>query len=94
MSMRRGGAPPAGGANLRKGVAYVTVGLWSSSLVVAGLLFYLLGPRRHHVVLGVVVGAIYLVVTGAVNWIYLRGMRRQLAERLGAGPGPSGSGNR
>jgi hypothetical protein len=97
MSSRPSGGSSAGGGaagpDVRKALAYLAIGVWSSSVIVAGLLFYLLGPRRHHVELGAIVAAIYLIGTGAVNVFYLRRMKRQWAERLpsgGSGLGPSG----
>ena len=77
-SFGAGGSPP----NVRKALAYLTVGVWSSTVIVAGLLYYLLGVRHHHRAIGVIVGAAYLVGTGAVNVFYLRRMRRQWADRL------------
>jgi len=78
MSMRAGGAP----ANVRRALAYLTVGVWSSTIIVSGLLFYLFGLRHHHRTLGALLAAIYLVGTGSVNVFYLRRMRRQWADQL------------
>jgi hypothetical protein len=82
---RSGGS--TGGGDPRRAVLNMTIGIWSSTVLVAGILVYSLGVRRHHIAFGLVIGGVYLVVVGATNALYLRRFRRQLAERSGGRTG-------
>jgi hypothetical protein len=65
------------------GVLYMTIGIWTSTVLVSGILVWGIGVRRHHTALGLLIGGLYLVVIGASNAVYLRRFKRRGVERSG-----------